>query len=58
MHPVLPVVLDEGMSMEIASLTSLALGFIFVGSGNGEIASTILQMLMEREDKYLDEKSG
>ncbi|PIL27594.1 hypothetical protein GSI_10745 [Ganoderma sinense ZZ0214-1] len=56
MDLVLPYVADEGVSMEIASLTSLALGFIFVGSGNGEIASTILQTLMEREDKYLDEK--
>ncbi|KAI0635261.1 26S proteasome regulatory complex non-ATPase subcomplex Rpn1 subunit [Trametes polyzona] len=52
----LPYVADDGVSMEIASLTSLALGFIFVGSGNGEIASTILQTLMEREDKQLDEK--
>ncbi|KAH9896953.1 26S proteasome regulatory complex non-ATPase subcomplex Rpn1 subunit [Cubamyces lactineus] len=52
----LPYVSDDSLSMEIASLTSLALGFIFVGSGNGEIASTILQTLMEREDKQLDEK--
>ena len=56
MDLILPYVADEGVSMEIASLASLALGFIFVGSGNGEIASTILQTLMEREDKYLDEK--
>lgn len=53
---ILPFVADETMSMEIASLASLALGFIFVGSGNGEIASTILQTLMERDDKQLDEK--
>ncbi len=58
MHLLLPYVADDGLSMEIASLTSLALGFIFVGSGNGEIASTILQTLMEREDKQLDEKWG
>ena len=56
MDLILPYVADEGVSMEIASLASLALGFIFVGSGNGEIASTVLQTLMEREDKYLDEK--
>lgn len=42
--------------MEIASLATLALGFIFVGSGNGEVASTVLQTFMEREDKQLDEK--
>lgn len=52
----LPHVADEGVSMEIASLSALALGFIFVGSGNGEVAGTILQTLMEREDKALDEK--
>ncbi|KAH9852544.1 26S proteasome regulatory complex non-ATPase subcomplex Rpn1 subunit [Lenzites betulinus] len=56
MQLLLPYVADESLSMEIACLTSLALGFIFVGSGNGEIASTILQTLMEREDKQLDEK--
>jgi 26S proteasome regulatory subunit N1 len=52
----LPHVADDGVSMEIASLSALALGFIFVGSGNGEVAGTILQTLMEREDKFLDEK--
>jgi 26S proteasome regulatory subunit N1 len=52
----LPHVADDGVSMEIASLSALALGFIFVGSENGEVTSTILQTLMEREDKALDEK--
>ncbi|EMD31883.1 hypothetical protein CERSUDRAFT_88471 [Gelatoporia subvermispora B] len=52
----LPHVGDDTVSMEIASLAALALGFIFVGSGNGEVASTILQTLMEREPKQLDEK--
>lgn len=52
----LPHVADENVSMEIASLSALALGFVFVGSGNGEVTSTVLQTLMEREDKYLDEK--
>ncbi|KII91189.1 hypothetical protein PLICRDRAFT_51364 [Plicaturopsis crispa FD-325 SS-3] len=52
----LPAVADDGVSMEIASLSALALGFVFVGSGNGEVTSTILQTLMEREDKALDEK--
>ena len=42
--------------MEIASLSALALGFIFVGSGNGEVAQTILQTLMERGDSQLEEK--
>jgi 26S proteasome regulatory subunit N1 len=52
----LPHVADDSVSMEIASLSALALGFVFVGSGNGEITSTVLQTFMEREDKYLDEK--
>ncbi|KAH7907570.1 26S proteasome regulatory complex non-ATPase subcomplex Rpn1 subunit [Hygrophoropsis aurantiaca] len=54
----LPAVADDGVSMEIAALSALTLGFVFVGSGNGEITSTILQTLMEREDKALDEKWG
>ena len=52
----LPIIADDGISMEIASLASLALGFIYAGSGDGEISSTILQTLMERDPKQLDEK--
>jgi 26S proteasome regulatory subunit N1 len=52
----LPHVADDEVSMEVASLAALALGFIYVGSGNGEISGTILQTLMEREPKQLDEK--
>jgi 26S proteasome regulatory subunit N1 len=52
----LPFVADDSVTMEIASLATLGVGFIFVGSGNGEAAGTILQTLMEREDKHLDEK--
>lgn len=54
----LPIVADDSLSMEIISLAALSLGFIFVGSGNGEVASTILQVMMERDDKALDEKWG
>ncbi len=52
---------DDSTTMELASLTALSLGFIFVGSGNGDLTGTILQTLMERaerEDKGLDEKWG
>lgn len=55
----LPHVADDGVSMEIASLATLSLGFIFVGSQHGEISETILQVLMEKSekgDKSLDEK--
>ncbi|KAI6165894.1 26S proteasome regulatory complex non-ATPase subcomplex Rpn1 subunit [Pisolithus thermaeus] len=49
---------DENTSMEVASLSALALGFVFVGSGNGDIISTILQTLMERDERALSEKWG
>lgn len=55
----LPHVADDAVSMEIASLAALALGFIFVGSENGEVTGIILQTLMDkfdRGDKSLDEK--
>jgi len=55
----LPPLSDDTISMEISSFASLALGFIFVGSQNGEITSTILQTLLEkveRDDKSLDDK--
>ncbi|KAJ6571764.1 armadillo-type protein [Mycena capillaripes] len=55
----IPHISDDGVTMEIASLATLALGFIFVGSENGEITGTILQTLMEkaeRNDAGLDEK--
>lgn len=52
----LPIVADDDSSMEIVSLAALALGFIYVGSGDGEITGTILQTLMERDNKQLDEK--
>ncbi|KAF7289899.1 26S proteasome regulatory subunit RPN1 [Mycena indigotica] len=54
----LPQVSDD-VSMEIAGLAALALGFIFVSSENGEITGTILQVLMEKaeqNDASLDEK--
>ncbi|KAJ7121412.1 hypothetical protein C8R44DRAFT_919755 [Mycena epipterygia] len=54
----IPHISDDG-TMEVASLATLALGFIFVGSENGEIAGTILQTLMEKAERSnagLDEK--
>lgn len=54
----LPHIADDTVSMEIASLSALALGFIGVGSCNYEVTSTILQTLMERLDAQLNEKWG
>ncbi|PFH48077.1 hypothetical protein AMATHDRAFT_66236 [Amanita thiersii Skay4041] len=55
----LPIVADDGVTMELASMTALALGFIFLGSENGDVTGTILQSFMdrfERVDASLDEK--
>jgi 26S proteasome regulatory subunit N1 len=42
--------------MEVSSLAALAIGFIFVGSCNGEVAMAILQTLMERDESALNDK--
>jgi 26S proteasome regulatory subunit N1 len=44
----------EESSLEISAMAALTCGFTYVGSGDGEIASTILQSLMEWEEKDLD----
>jgi 26S proteasome regulatory subunit N1 len=51
---ILPFIADEASSMETASLAALTLGFTFVGSGDGEVASTILQTMMERSEEELN----
>lgn len=54
----LPIVSDTSLSMELSSMAALALGMTFVGTCEGEITSTILQTMMEREDNYLKESWG
>jgi 26S proteasome regulatory subunit N1 len=49
----LPLVSDTGLTMELSSLAALSLGLIFVGTCHGDITSTILQTMMEREDAAL-----
>lgn len=44
------------MTMEIAAMTALALGFIFVGSCDEDVTMAILQTMMEREATELKEK--
>ncbi len=51
----LPLVSDLGLSSEIFGTAALALGMIFVGTSDGDISSTILQTMMEREDAILKE---
>ncbi|QSL65657.1 hypothetical protein MERGE_002970 [Pneumocystis wakefieldiae] len=58
MELLLPFVNDTELHMEVSSLAALSLGMIFVGSCNGDITSAILQTMMERENKSLEEKWG
>jgi len=44
----------EETSIEISAMAALTCGFTYVGSGDGEISNTILQSLMEWEEKDLD----
>ncbi len=52
----LPILQDDGLSIEVQALAALSLGFIFVGSANGDIAGVILQLLMEKEEADLSSK--
>lgn len=52
----LPAIGDEANTMEIVAISALALGFIFVGSSNGDVAMAILQTMMERSDEDLKDK--
>lgn len=52
----LPLVSDLDVSIEVSSLAALALGHVFVGTTNGDITSTILQTLLERDFSQLANK--
>ncbi|KAI8899899.1 armadillo-type protein [Globomyces pollinis-pini] len=49
----LPLVSDTTITMELSSLAALSLGLVFSSTCDGDITSTILQTLMEREEKDL-----
>ncbi len=49
----LPSVSDIALSVELSALAALSVSLIFVGSSNGDISSTILQTLMERDEAAL-----
>ncbi len=49
---------DTSLNMEIAPLVALSLGLVFVGSYDGDITSTILQTMMERDKPQLKETWG
>lgn len=50
----LPLISDLEVPIEVSALSALALGHAFVGTCNGEITSTILQTLLERDFAQLE----
>lgn len=52
----LPLVSDVEVPIEVSALSALALGHAFVGTCNGDITSTILQTLLERDFEQLKSK--
>ncbi|KAL1924325.1 uncharacterized protein VTP21DRAFT_7360 [Calcarisporiella thermophila] len=54
-EPLLPLVNDTAISMEVASLAALAVGMIMVGTADGDLTSTMLQTMMERDEAQLKE---
>jgi 26S proteasome regulatory subunit N1 len=52
----LPLVSNLEVPIEVSVLSALALGHAFVGTCNGEITSTILQTLLERDFEQLENK--
>lgn len=51
----LPLFADPSTPMEVIGIAALALGNVFVGSADGEISSTLLQLLLERSSEDYDE---
>ena len=50
-----PLILDSSNSMEVSSMAALALGIIFVGTCDDDVANSILQTLMsDRSNEDLD----
>jgi 26S proteasome regulatory subunit N1 len=58
MEYLVPIIVDADKSMEVASMTALALGMVFAGSGNLELSMTIMEALMERSDTDLSDSSA
>ncbi|KAI3653682.1 hypothetical protein MP228_001629 [Amoeboaphelidium protococcarum] len=47
------IVSDTTLSVELSAFAALSLSLIFVGTCNGDLTSTILQTLMERDEESL-----
>jgi 26S proteasome regulatory subunit N1 len=52
-----PIVLDSSNTLELQSVAALAIGLIYVGTCDEDAAQSILQTLMEKEQKDLEENS-
>lgn len=52
----MPLISDTDVPLEISCLAALALGHVFVGTCHGDLTSTILQTLLERDFVQLNNK--
>eukprot|EP00281_Chroomonas_sp_CCMP1168_P026072 CAMPEP_0206230098 /NCGR_PEP_ID=MMETSP0047_2-20121206/10060_1 /ASSEMBLY_ACC=CAM_ASM_000192 /TAXON_ID=195065 /ORGANISM="Chroomonas mesostigmatica_cf, Strain CCMP1168" /LENGTH=915 /DNA_ID=CAMNT_0053653463 /DNA_START=69 /DNA_END=2816 /DNA_ORIENTATION=- len=50
-----PVIADPATPIELFSLAALSLGMVYVGTGKADIAETIMQGMLEREAKVLED---
>jgi len=50
-----PVIADPEVDIDLFSLAALALGFVFVGTGKADIADTILQGMLDRSEKVMED---
>lgn len=49
-----PIILDSSNTTELQAIASLCIGLIFVGSCDEDAAQSIIQTLMEKEEKDLE----
>lgn len=48
-----PIVTDHSLPIEVSAIAAVALGFIFVGSANGYLTTSVLEAFIERDHKDL-----
>ena len=53
-----PIITDTGLSMELSAMAALAAAFVQVGTCHGDLTSSILQTMMERDEAQLKDKHG
>lgn len=49
------IILDENNSIQLQAVATLAIGLIFVGTGDEELLESIFTVLMEKDEKALDD---